>query len=330
MSLKQIAQELGLSLTTVSRALNDYPEVSAKTKKKVKEVAQRLDYIPNPIARGLALGKANAVGIVFPATVNDLGDVNYLKVLSAMSERFAQERIDLFIISASSENELASYERIIHGGRVDAFIVPRTKVHDVRLDYLQQKKIPFVAHGRSDGCHQPYAWFDMDNAYGAKLAALHFMDLNCKRIAYFCADIAYNFIHQRYNAFQQTLSQASDIQLDTYHSGLEQSRGYLAAQEMLDSPQRPDAIFIDNHAAAFGVLLALSEAGLKIQKDIQVIVYGMLSDTAIALTKGISTIQIPQQINAGHELADLMLKVLHQEDIHTLQVLHRPVLVTGS
>lgn len=108
MSLKAIAQELELSLTTVSRALNDYPEVSSKTKKRVREVASRIGYIPNPIARGLALGKANAVGIVFPATVNDLGDVNYLKVLSSMSERFAQEGIDLFIISAPPENELAT------------------------------------------------------------------------------------------------------------------------------------------------------------------------------------------------------------------------------
>lgn len=326
MSLKQIAEELGLSLTTVSRALNNYPEVSAKTKQKVKDAAQRLGYIPNPIARGLALGKANAVGIVFPATVNELGDVNYLKVLSSMSERFAQEGIDLFIISATSENELASYERIINGGRVDAFIVPRTKVRDIRLEYLHQRNIPFVAHGRSEDFLQPYAWFDMDNQHGAELAAQNFIDSGCQSIAYFCADLSYNFIYQRYTAFKNIIAQYPEIRLHTYHTGLDQNSGYVAAYEMFKTSQRPEAIFVDNHVAAFGVLLALSEMGIKINQDILVIVYGRLPDAMGTLTKAIQTIQIPQNIQVGYELAELMLKRLNNCDIHHLNILYRPVL----
>ncbi|GAA5017113.1 substrate-binding domain-containing protein [Acinetobacter puyangensis] len=324
MSLKAIAAELGLSLTTVSRALNDYPEVSSKTKIKVKQVADRLGYVPNSIARGLALGRANAVGIVFPATVNDLGDVNYLHVLSSMSERFAKEGIDLLIISAPPEHELATYERIIKGGRVDAFIVPRTKVHDERLAYLHQRKIPFVAHGRSEGFIHPYAWFDMDNAHGAALAAKQLINAGHRSIAYLGADLSYNFIQQRYQAFKNEVCQYPDIRLQEYRIGLEQNSGFLVTQHLLEQTILPDAIFVDNHMAAVGVLLALSKAGLNLNQDIKVIVYGMLSQQTILPTHDIQTIEIPKTIDVGYELAELMLNLLKKDEISS--VLYQPVL----
>ncbi|OUY08683.1 LacI family DNA-binding transcriptional regulator [Acinetobacter populi] len=324
MSLKAIAEELGLSLTTVSRALNDYPEVSSKTKIKVKQVADRLGYVPNSIARGLALGRANAVGIVFPATVNDLGDVNYLHVLSSMSECFAKEGIDLLIISAPPEHELATYERIIKGGRVDAFIVPRTKVNDERLAYLYQRKIPFVAHGRSDEFIYPYAWFDMDNAYGAALAAKQLINAGYQSIAYLAADLSYNFIQQRYQAFKNEVSQYPDIHLQEYRIGLEQNSGFLVTQHLLEQAVLPEAIFVDNHMAAIGVLLAISKAGLILGKDINIIVYGMLSEQMILPAPNIQTIEIPKEIDVGYELTKLMLNLLKKDGISS--VLYQPVL----
>src|SRR5881409_3921427 len=95
MSLKKIAEELGLSLTTVSRALNGYPEVAEPTRIAVQKAAARLHYRPDARARGLALGRADAVGIVFPITPSDLGDLQFLEVAHAMSERFAQAGMDL-------------------------------------------------------------------------------------------------------------------------------------------------------------------------------------------------------------------------------------------
>ena len=137
MSLKRIAKELGLSLTTVSRAMNGYPEVAASTRRDVLEAAARMDYRADVRARGLALGRADAVGIVFPITTGDLGDQQFLQVASSMSERFALSGMDLLIVSASADDELAAYERAITGRHIGVFMVPRTRVHDQRLELLQ-------------------------------------------------------------------------------------------------------------------------------------------------------------------------------------------------
>ncbi|HNB43005.1 MAG TPA: LacI family DNA-binding transcriptional regulator, partial [Burkholderiaceae bacterium] len=143
--LKQLSARLGLSQTTVSRALNGYTDVSAKTRERVAQMAQELGYQPNSAARRLARGQADAVGIVYPLEAGDLGDPNFLFVVEGMSERLEAEDMDLLIASARSHAELRTYDRLLRGGRVDGVIVARTQVEDARIDYLRTAGFPFVA-----------------------------------------------------------------------------------------------------------------------------------------------------------------------------------------
>ena len=183
MSLKKIADELGLSLTTVSRALNGYPEVAEPTRVAVQQAAARLHYQPDSRARGLALGRANAVGIVFPIRP-DAMDWQCLEVANAMSERFAQAGLDLLIISATPQDELSAYRRAIAGRRVDAFVVPHTRVDDERLALLHASGTPFVAYGRSASFEPTYAYFDFDDEAGARIAAERLIGFGHRAIGY--------------------------------------------------------------------------------------------------------------------------------------------------
>src|SRR5712692_7293461 len=100
MSLKQIATDLGLSLTTVSRALNGYPEVSEQTRKLVVAAAEACGYRPNPMARSLATGRMNAIGIIYPLNPNDLGDPVFLDVVAGLVDSLDAAGMELIISSA--------------------------------------------------------------------------------------------------------------------------------------------------------------------------------------------------------------------------------------
>ena len=97
MKLKDLADRLGLSQTTVSRALNGYPEVSEETRRRVLEAARRFDYRPNASARRLATGRAGAIGAVLQTDRNLLLDPHYVEFLAGLGERLAEDEIDIVL-----------------------------------------------------------------------------------------------------------------------------------------------------------------------------------------------------------------------------------------
>ncbi|MFT4257812.1 MAG: substrate-binding domain-containing protein [Pseudoxanthomonas sp.] len=329
MSLKRIAQELGLSLTTVSRALNGYPEVAAATCAAVREAAARLNYQPNAAARGLALGRTNAVGLVFPVTPGDLGDSLFLQVAAAMSERFASENIDLLIVSAQPDAELAAYDRAIRARRVDAFVVARTRVRDARLELLLERGVPFVAYGRSDGLQAPYAWFDFDNALGARLASERLLGLGHRQLGYLGAPPEYNFAAQRYAGFEAVLHAAGLLPAAVLRKALDRASGFAAMQELLALPAPPSAVLVDNHLAGVGAMHAVLSAGMEPGRDISLIVHGGL-DADSLIQHPVTLVRPPTPTATGLALAELMLRRLGGEPVERLQVLRQPVLEIGA
>ncbi|WP_372525578.1 substrate-binding domain-containing protein [Piscinibacter sp.] len=331
MSLKKIAKELGLSLTTVSRALNGYPEVAESTRLAVEAAAKRHRYKPNAIARGLALGRADAIGLVFPITPGDLGDAQFLDVAASMSERFAREGIDLLIISASPRDELAAYERAIKGRRIDAFVVARTRVHDARLELLLAHDVPFVAYGRSAALQRPYAWLDFDNAAGAQMAAQRLLEFGHRRLGYLGAPPEYNFAEQRFGGFQAALQHAG-VAIDdaaVLRLALDRRSGYAAMQALLALPRRPSAVLVDNNLAGVGAVHALLNAGLTLGRDLSVIVYDGLGEDSV-IRSAITSIRQPTPSATGTEIAELTLARVRGEPLESLHRLKMPALDPGD
>ena len=331
MSLKKIAEELGLSLTTVSRALNGYPEVAKPTRVAVQEAAARHHYQPDARARGLALGRADAIGIVFPITPSDLGDLQFLEVANAMSERFAQVGLDLLIISASAKDELTAYKRAIAGRRVDAFVVPRTKVDDERLALLHNSETPFVAYGRSANFAPAYAWFDFDNVAGARMAAERLIGFGHRAIGYLGAAPIYNFAAQRFHGFSAALRSAG-LTLDrnaVQRVALDRRSGYTAMQRLLALPQAPTAVVVDNHLAGVGAVHAALQAGCVLGRDLSVIVYDGLGPDSV-IRSPITSINQPTASLVGMMLAELVLARLKGVAPESLQRLRLPELLIGQ
>lgn len=331
MSLKKIAEELGLSLTTVSRALNGYPEVAEQTRLAVQAAAARQRYKPNASARGLALGRADAVGLVFPITPGDLGDEQFLDVAAAMSERLAQEGLDLLIISASARDELAAYERAITGRRIDAFVVARTRVSDVRLALLRERQVPFVAYGRSATLRPPYAWMDFDNEAGARMAAQRLLSLGHRRLGYLGAPAEYNFAAQRFTGFARTVAEGGGSLAEgaVERVALDRRSGYAAMQRLLALPERPTAVLVDNNLAGVGAVHAVMHAGVALGRELSLIVYDGLGVDSV-IRSAITSVSQPTPTATGTTLAEMTLSLLKGESPERLQCLRMPRLEPGE
>ncbi len=330
MSLKKISDELGLSLTTVSRALNGYPEVAAATREVVSAAAKRLNYRPNADARRLALGRTDAVGLVYPISPTDLGDLPFLEVAASMSARLAQEKIDLLIISAPSDNEIEAYRRAVAARRVDAFVLARTRIHDARFDLLNAEKVPFIAYGRSSST-QPYSWFDFDNYAGAQLAAHRLLNFGHRRFGYIGASAQYQFATQRHEGFQNVLRSAGLTlpESATLRASLDRRSGYAAMQKLLALPEPPTAVCIDNNLAGVGAVHALNNAGKVLGRDVSIIVFdGVGADSTIR--SAVTSILQPTSQRAGQIMADMLLARLRGAAPESQQILLSQVLEPGT
>ncbi|SQC15800.1 ThuR [Klebsiella pneumoniae] len=182
MSLKAIAKQLGISVTTVSRALNGYDDVSQETRARVEAEAQRRGYRPNTFARRLKMGTIDAVGLVFPVRPAPLNNNVFLEMVGEISHELARHDIDLLLIADDEQADKHGYMRMVQGRRVDALIVAHTLDDDPRLAQLQASGFPFLALGRSR-LAQPYAWFDFDNYAGTCRATRHLIQQGHQRIA---------------------------------------------------------------------------------------------------------------------------------------------------
>jgi LacI family transcriptional regulator len=328
MNLKSLARTLGISKTTVSRALNGYPEVNVLTRERVLAAAKEAGYEANPMARSLAVGRTNVFGIIYPLLPSDLGDPMFLGVVGGMSAALEKSKMNLIIAPVSPQNELPSYEQMVRGRRVDGLVVSRTLVHDERIAYLIKKGFPFIAHGRTE-VKQPYAWFDYDNQAGIALACERLLGLGHQRIALISAPLEFNFALQRRASFTACMHKAG-LALDPLHmvdNTLDRRSGYTAMQQLLATSPRPSAVIVDNHLSGVGAVRALLDAGIAIGEEMSVIVWGSVEDSLVG--SNVTTIDQPDTDKAGAKMIEMLQAVVGGADPAGLQVLWQPTLLPG-
>jgi LacI family transcriptional regulator len=329
MNLERLANQLGVSKTTVSRALNGYPEVNVRTRERVLKAAQEAGYQPNPMARSLALGRTNVFGIIYPLLPADLGDPMFLDVVAGMSAALEAVNKNLIIAPVSPAAEQPSYQQIVRGRRVDGLVVGRTLVRDERIAFLSKSKFPFVAHGRTQ-LDAPYAWFDYDNAAGIRMAVARLLGLGHQRLALISAPLELNFARQRKDSFSASMA-AAGLAIDPRHliaDTLDRRSGYQAMQQLLACAPRPTAVIVDNHLSGVGAVRALLDAGIDIGKEISLIVWGKMADNLAGAD--VTTIDQPDPRQAGARMIAMLLALVDGAPASELQELWQPVLLSGS
>jgi LacI family transcriptional regulator len=277
MNLRNLSSILGLSQTTVSRALNGFPEVSEETRVRVRAAAELHGYRPSAAARRLATGQSGTLGVVFPRERNMLGDLLFTEFLGGCVEQASERGYDITLAKAAGDNsEESVYRRAVRSARVDAIILSSPLLADSRLDLLRSLNMPFIVHGRTTSA-VPYPHLDIDNEGAFFKATKLLTDLGHTRIALLNFDLNYNFANDRLNGYLHALSLAGlqrDAQLICAHSMVEESGNSDALQLLeLPKPLRPTAFLCSSISQALGVSRAVRQLGLHIGKDVSLIAH---------------------------------------------------------
>lgn len=273
MSLRAIAGLLGLSVTTVSRALGGYPEVGAATRARVLAEAERVGYRPNLLARRLRHGRSEAIGIVLPAEVGQFDDPFFLHLLAAVGPPLQRAGLDLLVMTARpGAEEQSAYRHLIEGRRVDGVLLARTRRDDPRIRYLLDRGTPFVAHGRCEET-RPYAFVDMDGAAACQAATERLIGFGHRRIGLINASPHYMFAHYRERGWRAALAAAGLPPGPIRHAEPSEAAGLALMRALLAEPAPPTAVLCATDRLAIGALRAVAQAGLRAGRDISLIGY---------------------------------------------------------
>ena len=196
--IRRLAQQLNISIGTVSRALNGKPDVNEETRKRVMEAADAMGYVPNQAGRALRKGSTGVVGFMMQtgSEITGEGDVFFMSVFDGVQTVFARHQLDLVALLCSSEEDPDAYlKRIVARGFADALIISATKREDHRIDYLSNRKIPFIALGRSE-TDAGHPWLDLDFEGMAEAGVSRLITKGHKRIGVFAPldDINLGFV----------------------------------------------------------------------------------------------------------------------------------------
>lgn len=275
-TLRDLAEHLGLSPATVSRALNGFPEVGEKTRLRVLEASERLHYKPNSSAKRLATGKSGMVGMIFRAGQNMLVDAHFVDFLAGLSTGLAEREIDLLVHTATLGQLSTHYKRVVASGSVDGMIVSAPTIGDDRITALLERNFPFVVHGRTAD-RVPYGFFDIDNE-GAFAAATGLLaDLGHRRIALINGPAGLAFTAQREAGFRRVTGARGVAIPDRFvtHDEMSEDLGYRRAAAMLSGTEGPPptAFLCSSTLMALGVIRASAEHSLRIGTDISIIAH---------------------------------------------------------
>lgn len=315
--LRDFAASLGLSPTTVSRALDNYPDVSPTTRARVQEAARTAGYRPDPAARRLRRGRPEAVGVVLPAARGRIGPPVFLEMLGRTAERLAEEGLDLLLLPSTDElGEAASFRRLLDGGRVDAMLVLRTRRQDPRVALLHERGIPFVCHGRTENGIE-HGFLDGDGTAGFRAATLDLVERGHRVIGHLAAAYAYTFAQLRREGWRTALEEADLPPGPEAEAEPTEASGLLAAERLLDATPRPTALVCATDAIAMGAIVAARRLGLAPGRDISILGHDNLAAGAF-LDPPLSTMEI-EAPDAGGLLAELLLGRLAGAPVHSLQ-----------
>ena len=277
--LKDIAQDLGLSVVTISKVLRNHPDIGEATRNRVLKRMKELNYQPNFAARSLITGRTWTIGLVVP----DLLHPFFAQIAKAISLEVRKKGYSLFISSSDEDPALEQQEIAqLTARRVDALLIASSQLTAESLRQIEEHKIPCILLDRQFRDFESNFVGVDDQAVG-ELATTHLVEQGCRRIAHIRGPEVSTALG-RLNGYKTALAARRLAPLPGHiisigpsgdHTG--DKAGYAAAVKLLANKTRPDGIFCFNDPVALGAMRAIFDAGLRVPEDIAVVGCGNLS-----------------------------------------------------
>ncbi|RPA70270.1 LacI family transcriptional regulator [Cyclobacteriaceae bacterium YHN15] len=307
-TMKEIAKKLGVSVSTVSRALKDSPELHPDTKMRVVEMAKSMNYQYNLLAQSLRISRSKVLGVIVPELTSHFFSSN----ISGIQDTAYKRGYNIMICQSneSYEQEKANIRTLV-SSQVDGLLISlsrETKNYE-HLQDLYDREIPFIMFDRVTE-EIPVSKVTVDDAHGAYLAVQHLLEQGCKKIAYFSGPEDLYISKKRKEGYLEALKEfgISEKESKIYITDLTPEMNRKITLEMLQEEDRPDAIFAMIDPLAVDVMMVLKEKGIKIPEDIAL--SGFTNNpTSAVVEPSLTTVSQPGyemgQIAANHLLDQL-------------------------
>jgi LacI family transcriptional regulator len=320
-TIHDIARELQISASTVSRALNDNPRISLKTKEKIKALAHSLGYRPNTLASNLRNKKSNTIGIVVPlinrhffsSVISGVEDIAYkagFTVVISQSNDLTQKEIDIV--------------QSMFASRVDGLIISiamQTSTFD-HLKLFRKKHIPLVFFDRAVSEIETDK-IVVDDFAGGFWVTQHLIDQGYKRIGHLAGPQNLTTYFDRKNGYIDALHK-NGIPFDeslVHINKLTSDDGIIAAKQLMNLPNPPDALFCGNDTTALSVMIYLRDLGIRIPEDIGIVGFSNEPFSRV-VSPSISTIAQPG-FEMGQKAAELIIRKIENKE-RTYQTITLP------
>ena len=270
--LKDIAQDLGVSLMTVSKALRNHPDISEGTRERVLRRIEELNYRPNLAARALVTGKTHLMGLVVPDLVHSF----FSQIANAISKVLREQRYSLVITSSQEDSELEQQEiDQLLARNADCLFIATTQLTLESFRRIEEQETPYILMDRKiPGLAANFVGVD-DEQVGY-LATKHLVEIGCRRIAHIGTPYLSPALG-RLEGYRRAL-RSYGIQVPTEYVLIRphgddagDATGYVAMKKLLSLSLLPDGVFCHNDPTALGAMKAILEAGLEIPEDIAIL-----------------------------------------------------------
>ncbi|WP_074032525.1 LacI family DNA-binding transcriptional regulator [Exiguobacterium sp. AT1b] len=273
-TIYDLAKKTGFSITTVSKALNNYKDVSDKTRAKILQAAAEMDYLPNAHAQSLSTKKSWAIGVMF-SEANEVGMKHpfFNGIIESFRHATEEQGYDLIFASRNLRNRDMSYLEHFKHRAVDGIVVICSDRMDEQVQELMRSDIPIVVVDMdSANCSVVYS----DNIEGARLAVNYLYELGHRKIAHIAGDETIDAGATRIKGYELAMQELNLPIRPGYlvNAGFfSVEEGKQAMERLLELDDQPSAVFVAGDQMAIGVIEAIHEHGLHVPNDISVIGY---------------------------------------------------------
>ena len=279
-TIKDVAEVLDMSKSTVSRALNGYSDIAESTRLKVKRTAIQMGYKPMVQAQAIRTGLVRSLGMVLNADSHDGHRPFLASFIDGISRRASEENWTLTVSTAPHAlGVLNTIERLNNERVVDGFILPRTRIDDPRVQFLREAHVPFIMFGRTEN-DEDCGWFDIKSELAMEQAVCRLASLGHRRIGFINGLERYMYARLRFEGYCAGLRQVGlpfDDQI-VEHGAVTKLEGYRLGCMLLDQPDPPTAIVCATDLAALGLYQAARERELEIGHHLSVIAYDGIAE----------------------------------------------------